>query len=178
MVFETFFLVFWNLPLLRNFPMFYVFPFIQTSASTLWCVHRLLHRDGSPPTAKRLQAIQAIGAIEAIGAIKAIRTTFGWLPSHFRISQMPLSMGAVSLSGFSKSNRGPLSLVAVSLFSKAIGAHFLWALSHFHVSQGLMVISLLKAMPVRYFAQFTIRNILVSVEKCIAWIISNTAAPL
>ena len=114
--------------------MFYVFPFIQTSASTLWCVHRLLHRDGSPPTAKRLQAIQAIGAIEAIqaigaieaiGAIKAIRTTFGWLPSHFRISQMPLSMGAVSLSGFSKSNRGPLSLVAVSLFSKAIGAHFL-----------------------------------------------------
>ena len=141
--------------------MFYVFPFIQTSASTLWCVHRLLHRDGCPPTAKRLQAIQAIGVIEAIRvieAMKAISTTFGWLPSHF--SKATFDGCCFTFLTFLKGHWRPLSMSTVSLscFSRADGHFSLKG----HASKILC----------------TIHNILVSVEKCIGWIISNTAAPL
>ena len=131
-------------------------PFIQTSWSTLWCVHRLVHCDGQRPSAKRLQAIGAIGAIWAIepigalgatgasGTIGALGATFDGCPLTFIFLKChlgPLSKSPVSLSCFSKVDRGLSSMIAVSLLYiwKAIGAHFRWVLSHSHVSQEPMV---------------------------------------
>ena len=80
-------------------------PFIQTSKSTLWCVHRLLDRDGaSATTEKRLQPIG--GAI--IDHFRWQLRIFFFFKNFFRgffvvkmkegaIGAMPLWMGAVQL---------------------------------------------------------------------------------